>query len=433
MNDIIYYKTKEKQNEEDYTISNLPVAYLPSIYQLLFPDGYELLPSVSEIFELELAYYEFKTLKKEELIRRGAYFRSITGIETFHSKICRESSKALLDKRSRLTASYFLNRKFSTGYATHGLFPYRGKFHPQLARALINILGIKEGDTVLDPMCGSGTLNVEASLVGVNSIGIDINPFACFISKVKIEALDLSLELLVKMSEHPTEFLNDFINLKTIPNRILNSTDKESKIIRLFLLAYMDAIGYARRTSKDVKQLFPQVFDRYVKQVKSFLLCAKRLNLRLGKAIISFGDARDLSMIKDSSIDGVITSPPYSFAIDYAENDRPQIELLGFNVEELKKRMIGLSGKNIFEKLKRYFTDMNKVMSEISRVLKPGRYAAIIIGSNDVQTRGVRLEDNIKKLGRVNGLDLVKEIKKPIKGIRNIMQEEYILIFRKVI
>ena len=35
---------------------------------------------------------------------------------------------------------------------THGLFPYRGKFHPQLIRALLNILKVKKGDVVLDPM-----------------------------------------------------------------------------------------------------------------------------------------------------------------------------------------------------------------------------------------------------------------------------------------
>ena len=38
------------------------------------------------------------------------------------------------------------------------LFPYRGKFHPQLIRALLNILQIKPGQTVLDPMAGSSTV-----------------------------------------------------------------------------------------------------------------------------------------------------------------------------------------------------------------------------------------------------------------------------------
>jgi len=136
-------------------------------------------------------------------------------------------------------------------------------------------------------------------------------------------------------------------------------------------------------------------------------------------------------MIKDASVDGVITSPPYSFAIDYAENDRPQLEYLWFDVDKLKNEMIGLNGRSRKEKLQRYFEDMNRVMSEISRVLRIGKYVVIIIGSNDIQTGGIRLENKIKEFGNLHGLNLVREIRKPIKGIRNTMHEEYVLVFRR--
>ena len=412
-------------------LNGLPILNLSSIPNMLFPKEIELLPTVTEIFELEFAYYEFKTLTKEELIRRGAYFKSIDGIETVHSKICKETSKALFENRSKPTTSYFINRVYSTGYATHGLFPYRGKFHPQMIKALMNITGIKEGETVLDPMCGSGTLNVEASLIGVNSIGIDKNPFACFMSKVKLESLSLNLELLNTLSKRTKQILNEFLNTKRIKDDLLLADDEETKVKRLFLLAFFDAMGYARRTTKSIEQLFPQVLSRYVKQVKSFLAISKKLNLELGKGKIKFGDARDLSIIKNASMDGVITSPPYSFAIDYAENDRPQLEYLGFNVDKLKNEMIGLNGRSRREKLRRYFDDMDKVMSEISRVLKVGKFAVIIIGSNDIQTGGIRLENKIKEFGNLHGLNLIREIRKPIKGIRNTMHEEFVLIFRK--
>lgn len=42
-------------------------------------------------------------------------------------------------------------------YGPHGAHEYRGKFFPQLVRALLNIAAVKRGDVVLDPMCGSGT------------------------------------------------------------------------------------------------------------------------------------------------------------------------------------------------------------------------------------------------------------------------------------
>ena len=129
--------------------------------------------------------------------------------------------------------------------------------------------------------------------------------------------------------------------------------------------------------------------------------------------------------VKDASIDGIITSPPYSFAIDYAENDRPHLEYLGLN------KIIGLNGKSRKEKLQKYFEDMNRVMSEISSVLKVGKYAVIIIGSNDIQTGGIRLENKIKEFGSMHELNFITEIRKPIKGIRNTMHEEFVLIFRK--
>ncbi len=132
-----------------------------------------------------------------------------------------------------------------------------------------------------------------------------------------------------------------------------------------------------------------------------------------------------------ANVMGSYPYPPYSFAIDYAENDRPQLEYLGFDVDTLKNEMIGLNGKSRKEKLQKYFEDMNRVMSEISRVLKAGKYAVIIIGSNDIQTEGIRLENKIKEFGVLHGLKLVREIRKPIKGIRNTMHEEFVLIFRK--
>jgi len=398
---------------------------------MLFPEGFKLLPTVSEIFELEFAYYEYKTLSKEDLIRRSAYFASIDEVETFHSKICRRTSKVLLENRSKHTISYFTNGIYSTGYATHGLFPYRGKFHPQMIKALMNVLNIKEGEIVLDPMCGSGTLNVEASLMGINSIGIDRNPFACLISRVKLEALSLKLDLLNETSKNLGGIIKYLLKNKPVKEEILFSNDELSKVKRLFLLAYLDAVGYSYRTKKSVSDLLPQVINRYIKQVKNFLIVSKELNLKLGEGKVELGDARKLSKIKDNSIDAVITSPPYSFAIDYAENDRPQLEYLGFNVDKLKNEMIGLNGKDKKEKLQKYFDDMNKVMSEISRVLKLGKFAVIIIGSNDIQTGGVRLENKIKEFGAIHKLNLVKEIKKPIKGIRNTMHEEFVLIFKK--
>jgi hypothetical protein len=98
---------------------------------------------------------------------------------------------------------------------------------------------------------------------------------------------------------------------------------------------------------------------------------------------------------------------------------------------ELKANLIGLKGKNKTECLNNYFADMDKVCSEVSRVLKKGRYFAMIIGSNTNQTGGIRLEQTIIDSAGKYNLPIVKSVLKPIKGMRNTMKNEYILVFRK--
>lgn len=44
---------------------------------------------------------------------------------------------------------------------------------PRIARILVNLLGLKNNQTVLDPFCGTGTFLIEASILGLNVMGTD--------------------------------------------------------------------------------------------------------------------------------------------------------------------------------------------------------------------------------------------------------------------
>ncbi len=405
------------------------ISRLVPLKSCLLPEEYGLLPNITEIFELEFAFYEYKFLTKDEIIRRGAFFKSIDGIPTYHYMICSNLSPLIWKGRSEITRLYFKEGSFSTGYATHGLFPYRGKFHPQLIKGILNILQVQPGDVVLDPMCGSGTLNIEASIIGINSIGIEKSPFCVFMSKVKYEALKVNGDILSSVLSNMHRNYNTLISKKKLAAGFYNNDEFQSEKA-ITLLAFLDAMGYARRCSKSIDVLFPAVLKRYAGQINSFAQVRDKLNLELGKARFEIGDARNLAL-EDNSVDAIITSPPYSFAIDYAENDRPQLEYLGYNVDELREEMIGLKGKTRKEKLANYFEDMNRVLSEMARVLKIGKYAVIIIGSNDIQTGGIRLETKIEEMALKHGFVLDQKIIKPIKGIQNTMKDEYILFLRK--
>lgn len=416
------------QIEEISKINSL--SDLPKITALLLPDGYELLPNTSELFELEFAFYESKFLAKDEVIQRGAFFKRVDGMPTHHYTICSNNSPLIWQGRSETTKSYFKEGNFSTGYATHGLFPYRGKFHPQLIKGLLNILGVHPGETVLDPMCGSGTLNVEASIIGIDSIGVEKSPFCVLMSKVKHEALKVDSTILSSILRDMHKNYKILIGSKKLPTDFSYQDGFEPEKA-ITLLAFLDAMGYARRCSKSIGVLFPSVLKRYVGQINSFIQARDKLDLEIGNAGFEIGDARNLTL-EDNSIDAIITSPPYSFAIDYAENDRPQLEYLGYNISELKNEMIGLKGKTRKEKLANYFDDMNKVLSEMSRVLKIGKYGVIIIGSNDIQTGGIRLETKVEEMALKHGFVLDQKIVKPIKGIRNTMRDEFMLFLRRV-
>jgi len=435
MNNMMEINTKDGKEilgmnmQVDQTSENNCLSALPKITSFLLPKEYELLPNNSEVFELEFAYYEYKFLTKTEIIQRGAFFKSVDGLPTYHYMICSNNSPLVWEGRSKITKSYFKEGNFSTGYATHGLFPYRGKFHPQLIKGILNILKIQPEDVVLDPMCGSGTLNVEASLLGINSIGVEKSPFCVLMSKVKYEALKVHKPQLSIILDNMHKNYKILGNSKKIPEDYSHNVGFESEKA-ITLLAFLDAMGYARRCSKSMEELFPSVIKRYIGQIGAFTQAREKTTLRIGESRFEIGDARNL-LIENNSIDSIITSPPYSFAIDYAENDRPQLEYLGYDIYKLKDEMIGLKGKNKKEKLANYFDDMDKVLSEMARVLKVGKYAVIIIGSNDIQTGGIRLETKVEEMALKHSFVLDQKIVKPIKGIQNTMRDEYILFLRK--
>ena len=413
-------------------IENKKFYKLPSLLQNSLESKVDLLPSVNESFELELAYLEYNCLSKEDLLDRSAYFKSIDGKFTKHFLMYNKTDKALTYNRSASTKAYFESGLFSTGYATHGLFPYRGKFHPQLIKALINIIGIKNGETILDPMCGSGTTNIEYALMGINSYAIDLSPFCQFMTKVKYNSLSIDIESLKGISNKSEQLFN-FFNIYNVKEKLQKITDKEKlKIYELALLAFLDSLGYSKRVvTSSHRQLFTKVLKRYEYTVINFILNSSKYISELGTVnVLENANAKQM-ILKNNSIDGVITSPPYSFAIDYVKNDEAQLSFLKYDINNIRNEMIGLIGKNKTERLENYFEDMDTICSEVSRVLKKDKYFVMIIGSNTNQTGGIRLENKIIESCKKHNLTLVKSILKPIKGMRNTMKDEYILFFQK--
>jgi DNA modification methylase len=439
--------------------------------QNLFPPEYELLPDLNDLYELELAYYEKQILSDDELIKNGAYFLRVNNEYTRHFRMCMGESLRLPAHSSSRLKSFFEKNIFRTGYATHGLFPYRGKFHPQMIKGLINIMGLKSGDTILDPMMGSGTVMVEATLMGISSIGIDASPFCRLMTQTKIDALTMSLTRVrnaldnyqevfeyfekkagktgAKKKSSYTRTFEDPLSImeeaaqyitKQTKSRLTKQQKETLDTYNFLLLAYLDSVGYSERSQRKAPlDQFKAILERYIFVTEKIQRVISGMEKEPAPSKVIEADAKDIPL-DDSTIDGIIFSPPYSFAIDYIENDSFHLHFLGVEIDSLREKMIGLRGKNLSEKVDLYKKDMEKVISECSRVLRKGRLCTIIVGTNNNQlAKALKkspdevpgLHELLIEMGSKIGLRLVKMMSRPITGISNTMRKECIVMLQK--
>ncbi len=89
--------------------------------------------------------------------------------------------------------------EYSTKEFTHGFHQYPARMHPEIAKRMIAKYASDTTKVVFDPFMGSGGVLVEAMINGNHSVGIDVNPFAVLLSKVKTTPIDpVKLEKMLK-------------------------------------------------------------------------------------------------------------------------------------------------------------------------------------------------------------------------------------------
>ena len=392
----------------------------------------ELMDRVQFIYELALAKLELEGLSakfeatnsmrkfnllvgnQDVLKKRVAYFKKINGTTSDYERLVQFNQTTSINQ-----------------YLTHWIYPYKGKFHPQMIRALINFIQVKGGETILDPFIGSGTTALESQVLGINSIGIDVSPVCVLISKVKTQ----SIGVLNKIKEEKTDILkqngrslmNFDCEQKKIRESINRVKDKDAR--DFFLVAELIAHSDMSRRKRDFSTSFSNNVEKMINSVEDFDKAVKETGIILGAVKIEEGDSRNLKL-KDNSIDGIITSPPYSIALDYVKNDAHALEALGFVPQKIREEFIGVRGTNS-ERIAIYNKDLAKSIEEMFRVLKPGKFCVIIIGDATYLGEKIKTVEFTIHHAEKSGFKLAKNLDKIIFGLYNIMQKENILVFKK--
>lgn len=225
---------------------------------------------------------------------------------------------------------------------THGIHTYPAMFIPQVGRRLLETYS-KEGDTVCDIFCGSGTALAESRLLGRNAYGIDLNPLAIFLAHVKTTPINpqkltkeylLLLDRVEKIKDNQIkrpEFNNiDFwfkdkaiVKLAKLKKAIREIKDKP--IQNFFMVAFSETVRYSSNTKTgefklvrikgeklekhdpDVIGIFRKNAEKNIRGMTEYYKDAKKDSWTK----IIYGDSSKDNGIKENSIDCIITSPPY--------------------------------------------------------------------------------------------------------------------------
>jgi tRNA G10 N-methylase Trm11 len=322
---------------------------------------------------------------------------------------------------------------------------------PDLALAKLHRL--PPGSVVLDPMVGSGTVVRQAIHLGHKAIGVDSDPLAVLMSQVwtrsvRDQSIEQTLATLlatvrslrlsdvylpwVDEDEETANFVMYWFGTqqRNVLRRLAfalwslddgrndSAARRVNDVLRLALSRIIITKDQGASLARDVSHSRPHkvaktsdfdvlvAFERSVNQVRQRLAA----HPPRGSARIHLGDARRMGRVEATSVDAVLTSPPYLNAIDYMRGHRMSLVWFGHSIGGLRTirgqsigsergidnaldasaltKIEGVMGdtQSLSPRLRamihRYAQDTVHLLSEVARVLKPGGQAMFVVGNS---------------------------------------------------
>lgn len=330
------------------------------------------------------------------------------------------------------------------------------------------IATLPRGADVLDPMMGSGTVPLLASLNGCHAVGVDSDPLAVLLASVLVNPLD-NRRFLASASEVVARAVSPNANdrlpvndaataqyidywfdefarrrLARLANAIL-AGDYDAAVLSALWIAFSRLIvtkDSGASLARDVSHSRPhRVRDLAVLNPLVSFEGAARTVLRRHTALREDrpsahartmpGDARHLDLV-DASFDAVITSPPYLSAIDYLRGHRLSLVWMGHTIPDLRRlrsSSIGTELSGEFDcsveeflnerelklrsrdagQVARWVADLRKVSHEARRVLRTRGRLTMVVGRATLGGARLPLPDLMISIAESSGFQLTDQ------------------------
>ncbi|MDI1262414.1 MAG: DNA methyltransferase [bacterium] len=323
------------------------------------------------------------------------------------------------------------------------IHPYPAKFIPDLPGTILDLLPVEPGTIVLDPFVGSGTTLVECQRRGISSAGVDLNPIACLISRVKTRPLPKDLDHAI------AHLLNEAKNsrrtkIPPIPNldhwfeghvqialvRILASIEASpaqfQDVFRLALSSIM-----VRVSNQDSDTRYAAV-DKKIghDQVASlFAQACERINISLQERdyvllptqVLQSDTLRVRASDFKHKVGAVITSPPYPNAYEYWLYHKYRMWWLGYDPLSVKEQEIGARAhffKTNHHTADNFIQQMRGTFKLISSVLTLNGYACFVVGRSKIHGKIIDNARLIETVAREFGFYLTFRTERVIAANR---------------